>query len=257
MTVVTLPALLLRSYPWGESSRILRFLTAEHGVVSVIARGVRGAPKRGTASPTEPFSSGHLTLDFRPGRDLQGFRSFDVETPRRAIAGNLVRFGGAAFLAELILRHAAVEGTPDLLPRIEAGLDALTQADDEGAARQVLETGWCLIGMLGYAPELDVCVQCGAPIEPEAMTRFDHREGGVRGSECLAPDGGGPGPRLGPLGRALIARMLAGEALDALPSPGAQFRLLHDFITWHLGTGGEMDTYSFLAGQLRENEVNP
>jgi recombinational DNA repair protein (RecF pathway) len=48
MAPVGTPAILLRAHAYGETSRILRFLTESHGLLSVMARGVRGKTGKGT-----------------------------------------------------------------------------------------------------------------------------------------------------------------------------------------------------------------
>ncbi|NNK62687.1 MAG: DNA repair protein RecO, partial [Gemmatimonadetes bacterium] len=46
MAVTTTDAVLLRAHAYGETSRVLRFLTRDRGIVGVMARGVRST-KRG------------------------------------------------------------------------------------------------------------------------------------------------------------------------------------------------------------------
>jgi hypothetical protein len=59
VSILSTPAILLRSFPYSETSQTLRFYTESHGVVSAIARGVRKASGRqgGTLST---FSEGIL-----------------------------------------------------------------------------------------------------------------------------------------------------------------------------------------------------
>jgi len=60
MAAVETPAVLLRAHDYGDSSRILRFFTRDYGLVSVIARGVRGRSGKG-ATTLASFASGELT----------------------------------------------------------------------------------------------------------------------------------------------------------------------------------------------------
>lgn len=249
-------ALLLRSHPYSETSRILRFLTPHQGVLAAIGRGVRSRGSRGGDS-LEVFARGILTLDHRPGRDLQTFRSFDVEDAHRALPLSLVRFGGASFLGELALRHGTEEGNPALFEGIDQALSLLEVKDDAAAAALVVAAGWRIMALLGYAPELDRCVVCGAPISGGDVVRFDHGSGGVRGPECTPTTGPPPGPLVGPGTRTLLARMLNGEEPEAIPRVGVHLRLLHDFATWHMGHGRAMDSYPFFAGRLAEMEPTP
>lgn len=250
MSLHSVPAVLLRSHPWGESSHILRFLTPGQGIVGVVGRGVRRVGGKGTA-PLELFAGGVLHVDLRPGRDLQGFRGFEVDRRRGALAGNLLRYGAASFLAEFILRHGGEdEGSPELFDAVVRALDRLEGSSEGAVVPHLVSVAWRMVSLMGYTPELACCVLCGARIPVDAACRFDHSEGGVRGAEC----GEGVGPRLGPTTRATLVRMLEGEEVEHLPRPAAHLRLVHDFVAWHLGTGRPLESFTFLAGALPEGD---
>lgn len=247
MSLESVPAVLLRTHAFGDTSLILRFLTPRHGVLSVMARGVR-SPARRTSSPPQPFSTGILQVDVRPGRELQGFRGFDVTHPRRGLGSGLARFGAASFLAELVLRHGGGEGVPDLFDALLEALDRVDAGDDRECVALAVAGGWRLTALLGYAPELDRCVLCGVRLEEGATGRFHHPGGGVAGPEC-AGEGPGWGPRIGPGTRAELARMLEGKLARELPRGAAHLKLLHDFLTWHLGGGRPLESFAFLRRQ--------
>ena len=52
-------AVLLRAHAYGETSRILRFYTHTHGLLSVMGRGVRGRGGKGTMT-LATFDCDHL-----------------------------------------------------------------------------------------------------------------------------------------------------------------------------------------------------
>ena len=66
MAPVSTSAVLLRSHDYGDTSRILRFYTEAHGVLSVIARGVRTRSGKGTTA-LATFATGTLTAFMKPG----------------------------------------------------------------------------------------------------------------------------------------------------------------------------------------------
>ena len=78
MSVVSTPAVLLRSFNYSETSRVLRLYTKDLGLVSVMAKGVRRRGARGHGA-LDTFSRGELTAYVRPTRDLQTFKEFAVE----------------------------------------------------------------------------------------------------------------------------------------------------------------------------------
>src|SRR4051812_4007627 len=103
MTQVVTDAIVLHSFDYLESSRILRVVTREAGVRSVLARGARQSRKRFGAA-LDLYAQGVAELHTKPGRDLDTLHAFDVQRARHELAAHLSRFTGASMIAELTLR---------------------------------------------------------------------------------------------------------------------------------------------------------
>lgn len=234
-------AILLRTHPYSESSRVLRFYARDLGLVGVMARGVgKGASKgRGGASA---FAEGTAVISVRDNRELQTLREFAPLKARLGLAGDLQRLAGAALAAELVLRHAGQEPHPPLYDRLSQGLDRLAEAPGAAVAGEVLALGWTMTRIFGFSPELSACTCCGAALEG-AMARFDLGSGGVRCSRCGAPQGS---RRIGPEARRQVARFLQGEPAADFPGSRAHLALLDDFVTCHLLGGRRPVSLRFL-----------
>src|SRR5580765_3758847 len=103
MSLVTTPAVVLRTYRYSETSKIVRLATRDLGVQSAIAKGVlRKRSPFGAA--LETLSEGVAQLYHRETRELQTLAAFDVISLRRDLAVDLGRFAGAAVLAEVMLK---------------------------------------------------------------------------------------------------------------------------------------------------------
>lgn len=241
MAVVGTPALVLRSFPYGETSLILRFYTEELGLVGAIAKGVRKGGSKGGGTPTT-FARGVLTIYVKPGRDLHTMKDFSPERVRRNLPRDPVRFAAASVIAEIVLRHTGEEGSPRLFGVVDQTLDRLEAAESDEVVSELLTRAWSLVGAMGYRPTLDHCVSCGDPIGEGEMTRFDLGAGGVRCSRC-ADDGG---RRLGPGARDQLGRLLRGERVGDLRKPTAHIRLLHDFVAYHLCEGRRLESFRIL-----------
>ena len=63
-------ALILRCIPFRDTSKVVTAYTAEHGLVSLLAKGVRGAKPRFGAA-LEIFATVDLVYYNRDSRDLQ------------------------------------------------------------------------------------------------------------------------------------------------------------------------------------------
>ena len=135
----------------------------------------------------------------------------------------------------------APEHRDDLLyDTLARGLDDLVAVDPERVPAAVLATVWNLVSVLGFAPDLAVCLECQKPIEPGRTARFDFSAGGVRCERC-APHGRSlAGFELASL-RRLTSGSLEGEV------PAGQGRLLADYIRYHLAEGARLKSLPFLA----------
>ena len=236
MALLVTDAVVLHAFDYLESSRILRLATRDAGVVSVLAKGARRSRSR-YGSALDLFAGGSAQMYVKPGRDLHTLSSFEVSRSRPGIAEALGRFTGAAAIAELVLRFASEEGSAGLYDTIVEALDALAAAP-AGRAREVALAGaWRLVTELGFAPSLELCSRCHAPIEPGGAAMFSHPAGGLVCARCA---------RLEPAGRVLpegardaLAAWVAGrEAPLADDAAGrAHQRLLREFLREHLADG--------------------
>src|SRR2546425_8533835 len=93
MALVTTSAVVLRTYPYSETSKIVRLATRDLGVQSAIAKGVL-RPKSRFAAGLELLSEGMGQLYHRETRELQTLAAFDPLGPRRGLAHDRGPFAG-------------------------------------------------------------------------------------------------------------------------------------------------------------------
>ncbi|MDE2762108.1 MAG: DNA repair protein RecO [Gemmatimonadota bacterium] len=242
MPAIATAAILLRTHPYSESSRVLRFYTRDLGLLSVMARGVRRAASRGRGAPGT-FGEGMAVITVRDNRELQLLHEFTPTKARLGLAGDFRRLAGASVAAELVLRHAGQEPNAELFDSLAAGLDRLETGSPVGATGEVLALCWRMVQVLGFGPELGSCTACGRALEAGEMGRFDVAAGGLRGPECPAP---AASRRIGPMARAQLSSLLAGEAPRGLLKPRAHLSLLDDFTTFHMLGGRRLGSFRFL-----------
>lgn len=251
MSLVSTAAILLRSHAYGDTSRIFRFYTESHGVLGVVARGVRSTGgRRGSSHST--FSQGILDVYYREGRDLQTYREFCSSNPRSRLASHPLRLAGASVLSELVLRHSESQGNPPLFVALSRGLDAMEEHPADSLLAGLLAQLWPLVAELGYRPLLECCVECGRPPGGEEMVRLDFAAGGLR---CAACGGEGLGPRLGPRALSQLRALLAGDLREDLLRPRAHLRLASDFITYHISGGEPLRSMAVLHTLIPESHA--
>jgi DNA repair protein RecO (recombination protein O) len=241
MAPIVTEAIVLHAFDYLETSRILRLLTRESGVQSVLARGARSSRKR-FGSAMDLFAQGMAEIHTRPNRELQTLGSLDVTRARSEIGSDVGRFTGASMISEIVLRFPYEEAA-GIFDTVEESLDRIAAAPPERTLEAALGGAWIIISELGFTPALDVCANCHAPIDPKAAVAFSHSAGGALCVRCGAT---APGTRTIPA-TARDALRVWFEGGDAtIPSQGearAHQRLLREFFQQHLGSDRELRAF--------------
>lgn len=200
-------AIVLRSLDYGESDRILTFLTDEYGKLKGIAKGARRSRKR-FANALEPFSLTTLMFSRRGRGGLALIEDSDVIRHFTGIREDLDRTLVASCVSELA-EHFSAEGKKNLplFDLLSDFLDVIESGRMTEAAERFFELR--LLKAAGFEPVLDRCVTCGTPLEGVEMPRFDCREGGIRCGRCTAN-----GPDVIPVSVGTLKTLLMGRDVD-------------------------------------------
>lgn len=267
MRVEDEPAFVLESRPYRETSALLELLTAGHGRVAVVARGIRAEGGRQTTrrAVLEPFRRLHVGFSGR-GEVLTLTAAETGQAPLRPVGPALF---AAMYVNELVLRLTArSDPAPALFARYGRWLDELAAMlalppgagataraagriaepvpEAVAAAADDGELGWSLrrferdlLGLLGYAPGLDHDGHTGQPLAPDRDYALDPEHGAVPWSAAS------PWPRAS--GATLLA--WAGEQRPDPVQARALKQLARSLLRHHLG-GGELRSWR-LAAQWR------
>ena len=227
---VSTPAVLLRAYAYGDTSRIIRFYTRDHGLVSVVARGVRTRSGQGAAT-LDTFASGELIAYVKPQRELHTMKDFVCTRLRSGLGADVLRFAGASIVGELVVTHTEQQPHPEVFEALEGSLDALERASGECVSAACLSGGWRVVVAFGFAPELEVCVRCARALDPSEVCRFDLAAGGLL---CAACGEGSSGPRVGPGARDQLRALVRGDVSLQRSHARRHLALLADFIAFHV-----------------------
>ncbi len=253
MRLIETESLVLHSFDYRETSRIVRLATRDAGVLSVIARGAK-RPKSKFGSAIDLFTSGVAHISVNPSSDLHTLTGFDATRTRSELAGSLARFTAASAFAELCLRFAKEDDTGRVHDAATKVLDAIGAAAPGEVPAIALAGAWRVVAELGFAPSLDQCASCHADLSLDAAVTFDHRAGGALCANCA---------RLGLRGRQLPAEAretlrswLAGtpSALADAAERRAHQRLLREFLEEHLGDGRPLRAFITWEGQPAAHE---
>jgi DNA repair protein RecO (recombination protein O) len=242
MSAIVTDAIVLHAFDYLETSRVIRLMTRDAGVQSVIARGARSSRKRFGTS-LDLFAQGTVEIHIRPNRELQSMVSFETTRARPQFANDVGRFTAGSMIAELALRASSDESAQGMFDSVELALDNLSLAAAEDTVSAGLAGAWHIITALGFTPSLDFCANCHADLDPVAEAAFSHSAGGALCARCAHLASG--------------TRSIPASARDTLrewmsgnttPRPSssesrAHQRLLREFFVEHLGDDRDLKAY--------------
>lgn len=242
MAPLVTEAIVLHAFDYLETSRILRLLTRDAGVLSVLARGARRSRKR-FGSAMDLFAQGLAEIHVRPNRELQTLAALDVTRGRSELGEEVGRFTAASMISEIVLRFPYEEVAAEIFDVVEESLDRIGLADPSRTLEAGLGGAWRIVAHLGFTPALDVCANCHAALEPSASVAFSHSAGGALCTRCGSLAAGSR--VIPPAARdAIRAWTSSPETPELTPAEGrAHQRLLREFFQEHLGSDRELRAF--------------
>jgi DNA repair protein RecO (recombination protein O) len=201
----------LRHYKLGEADRIIVFMTAGHGKVRAVAKGVRKTKSR-FGSRLEPPTN--VNLLFYEGRgELDIVSQAEAIDHFRPIRDDLARMTDAMSMLEVV-DQSAQERQPDarMYQMLVAALRTLSDRE-ERSPLLVAAFYWKLLSMEGFGPILERCASCDAPASGVPLVAFDLSQGGALCRDCRR------GLPVSPEALLLLGRILGGGLAGALAHP--------------------------------------
>ena len=235
-------AVVLHAFDYLESSRIIKLLTRDLGLRSVLARGARRSAKRFGAA-LDLFVQGNAELEIKSGRDLDTLTGFDLARTRADIGLDLDRFSGASAIAELILRFAQNDTDTDLFDVTVDALDRVAGATGSAARDAAIAGAWRILATLGFQPSLDECSDCQRAIGDDESAMFSQSAGGVVCEDCARNVR--VGRKLPSTARLALRTWLNGDDAKALGDAEAKAhqRLFREFVHEHLSDGRPLKAF--------------
>jgi DNA repair protein RecO (recombination protein O) len=172
--------IVLRSFPLGESDRIVVLLSPNHGKVRAVAKGVRKTKSR-FGGRLEPFT--HVDLVLYEGRNLDTITQASVIDAHPRLRADLDRVLAAGTMVEVVDAVTQEnESSVRAFLLLQRGLRTL----ETGPPHPDLVAAFLLriADVVGVAPALQHCAGCG---RDDHIERFSFPEGGVLCERCRTP----------------------------------------------------------------------
>ncbi len=176
-------ALVLRVFPWSETSCIATLYTRDFGKVTVVAKGVR-RPKSPFEAALDLLSICRIVFIPKAGDALSLLTEAKLTKRFRAGTRDLLRLYAGYYVCELLDRFTDRDDRQaDVFDLAVDTLDALAREELDIRA-VVLRWEMQLLRMLGHLPTWDNCSQCGDPIAEDLASVFGAEAGGVLCPSC-------------------------------------------------------------------------
>jgi DNA repair protein RecO (recombination protein O) len=179
-------AIVLRTRSFGESDKIVSFLTRDFGKISGIAKGALKSKRRFVAS-LEPFT--HVRLAFRTRRhqELCFIESADIVRAARRLAFDLDRYAYSTYVVELV--DSMIEGQEAeaaIFELVERMLERVDSDLDPPVAEWLRAFEVKLLTLTGFEPRIDRCARCQRPSANggEGNVHFNPRTGTLLCHAC-------------------------------------------------------------------------
>lgn len=219
-------AYVLHTRPWRESSLLIEVLSANHGRLGLLARGVQGPKRHVLRAALQPLQ--YIRLDAVQHGELAQLRAAEALDAAPQLAGEATL--AAFYINELVLRLAPRQDPqPELFDAY--GVARMRLGNDTTLAWSLRRFERDLLDALGFGFAFDLDGD-GAAIDPAARYRFDPEHGPRR----LLADRGHDDRSAAATGRALLA--LAADRMPAPDDLAGLRRALRPVLLHHLGGRG-------------------
>lgn len=170
---------MLKHADFGEADRLLTLYSREEGKIRAMAKGARKPGSR-KGGHLEPFSRASLLLG--KGREIPVVEQAEALDLNSALSQDLVALGYASYAVELLDKFSADHDPHGGVYRlIRDTLQRLARGEVLQLAVRFYEVK--LLEQMGFRPELQRCLGCGNPIQPEDQY-FSFEQGGALCPRC-------------------------------------------------------------------------
>ncbi len=176
-------AIVLRAFPWSETSSIASIFTREFGKLSVLAKGAR-RPKSPFEAALDLLSICRVVFIPKSGDALDLLTEAKLLRRFRAGSRDLLRLYCGYHVAELLDRLTDKgDKQPELFELAEDTLATLADLKLEPRAI-VLRWELQMLRLVGHLPSWQLCAQCGQDVSREETAVFGLMASGVLCAGC-------------------------------------------------------------------------
>jgi len=231
MSLRTADAIVLRRYPYRETSVTVTCLTEPFGKLKGLVKGLRTHPSR-HRSAMEPLTINRIVFYDTRSSQLHLISHCELIVPLSGLPRDLETMRLACRIVDVVDAIVPLEEPqPATYRLVRFALEALSDGRvDPGELRAYVFVR--VLRLAGFQPQFDECASCGAHADTPAY--WSTRQGGLLCAACLHED-----PKAPPAPPELLDAIgrLAEADHPLTLDPGLSRRLhtcIHDFLAWRL-----------------------
>ena len=185
MGIHTAEAIVLRRYPFRETSVTLSCLTDEFGKLRGLVKGLRASPNR-YRSAMEPMTVNRVVFYDTRTSQLHLISQCELLSPFSGLQRDLETMRLAALCVDLVDTVVPIEDPqPATYHLLKRTLEHLALGGDDPMALRV-QFVVRLLRLVGFHPQLNECVGCGTGVHRTGY--WSARQGGFLCPNCLHED---------------------------------------------------------------------
>lgn len=174
--------IVLSSVDFKETSKIIRVLTENNGLLSIMVQGAKKSNSK-NRNLAENFVKGSFNLS--SGKNMYYLKDGSILNMNLGLRKNIKKIYLAYFFSDLVLRSVLEnEKQREIFILLDNSLQKLSESNE----LIKLSTSFIfkLVSFLGYRPNLSMCSNCGT----RKFTRmyFSSKNGGILCNECKSMD---------------------------------------------------------------------
>ncbi len=179
-------AIVLRMFPWSNTSKYVAWLTPEHGKVLTLIRGAQ-RPKSFFLGQLDLFYTCDLVWYAREHRSLHAAREAAPLKTRNRLRSDWAACAAASYAADVLYRALPFDApAPGCFELLDHTLDALA-----GGVPPAEVIAWHDLGLLerlGFKPRIESCTACGIRMVPDQPRGLSIGRGGFLCQRCADAD---------------------------------------------------------------------
>ena len=169
--------IILKETPYKEHSKIIQILTKEHGLISVIAKGVK-SPKSKLRALSIRYTYGIFQITYKENK-LSTLINADVKEPLEYIKSDILLISYLGYISELTTQVIKHEYNSDIYDMFITSILKINEGLDPLIITNILELKY--LPYLGVGISLNECVKCGKKTD---IITIDGDAGGLICKDC-------------------------------------------------------------------------